>query len=317
MSEMELRRSNEIAAEMTIEDLEKQVQKIQQVMRRVMQDGTHYGVIPGTDKPTLYKPGAEKLCLLFRLDPEYESETIWDGPHMTVKTTCRLFHSPTGTRVSSGEGMCSTKESKYGTRMAKRTCPVCNVEAIIKGKAEYGGGWVCFKRQGGCGAKFADGDASIESQEVGKIENPDLADTYNTVLKMANKRALIAAVLNGTAASDIFTQDLEDNFATGAGTQQAEPEMVTEETLTLLRTTLDELAAQAPDLWAPNVLYANASKRFGTSIKALGDLTESQARTIIEGMISWSAKNPPPDLQALQEEAEVVDQTDVVVESTT
>lgn len=33
---------------------------------------------------------------------------------------------------------------------------------------------------------------------------------HNTVLKMADKRALVAAVLNATAASDIFTQDLED-----------------------------------------------------------------------------------------------------------
>ena len=36
-------------------------------MRSVMQDGQDYGVIPGTDKPTLYKPGAEKLCVTFRL----------------------------------------------------------------------------------------------------------------------------------------------------------------------------------------------------------------------------------------------------------
>jgi hypothetical protein len=40
--------------------------------------------------------------------------------------------------------------------------------------------------------------------------NDDLADSYNTVLKMANKRALVAGILNVTAASDVFTQDLED-----------------------------------------------------------------------------------------------------------
>lgn len=43
-----------------------------------------------------------------------------------------------------------------------------------------------------------------------RVENPDIADVYNTVLKMANKRALVAATLNVTAASDIFTQDIED-----------------------------------------------------------------------------------------------------------
>lgn len=34
-------------------------------------------------------------------------------------------------------------------------CPVCGVVgAIIKGKPEYGGGWLCFQKKGGCGAKF-------------------------------------------------------------------------------------------------------------------------------------------------------------------
>jgi hypothetical protein len=31
-----------------------------------------YGVIPGTKKPTLLKPGSEKLCRLFSLRPSYE-----------------------------------------------------------------------------------------------------------------------------------------------------------------------------------------------------------------------------------------------------
>ena len=42
------------------------------------------------------------------------------------------------------------------------------------------------------------------------MENPDLADVYNTVLKIAKKRAHVDASLTATAASDIFTQDMED-----------------------------------------------------------------------------------------------------------
>jgi hypothetical protein len=290
-TELTRRSSGEVAApELTVEELLEQVQKIQQVMNKVMKNGTHYGTIPGTDKPTLFKPGAEKLCLLFRLDPEYESETIWQGEHMTVKTTCRLFHSPSGTRVASGEGMCSTKETKYGVRLQKRSCPICGVEAIIKGKQEYGGGWLCFKRQGGCGAKFGDGDAAIEGQTVGKITNPDLPDTYNTVLKMANKRALVAAVLNGTAASDIFTQDLEDTVVAAK-----EPEPVSLATVTLLLDTITVLAAYAPEYWKEEVVIKNATQRFGRSINQLSELTEEQAKTIIDGALKWATDNPPPE----------------------
>jgi hypothetical protein len=50
-------------------------------------------------------------------------------------------------------------------------------------------------------------------------------DAKNTVEKMAEKRAFVAAVLLGTGASDIFTQDLEDlAYLNGGGNggQQAE-----------------------------------------------------------------------------------------------
>jgi hypothetical protein len=43
-----------------------------------------------------------------------------------------------------------------------------------------------------------------------KMENPDIADLYNTVLKIAKKRAYIDGILSATAASDFFTQDIED-----------------------------------------------------------------------------------------------------------
>lgn len=47
-----------------------------------------------------------------------------------------------------------------------------------------------------------------EGARRAKIENEDIADTYNTVLKMAKKRAQIDATLTVTGAADMFTQDL-------------------------------------------------------------------------------------------------------------
>ena len=196
--------------ELTVQEIIAQAKKIEEVIREAMEKGVHYGVIPGTPKPTLYKAGAEKLLLLFRLDPQYQSVETFEGEHLMVKSVCTLYHITTGQRFGSGEGSCSTRESRYAWRKAERVCPACGSPAIIKGKADYGGGWLCFAKKGGCGVKFKDGDASIETQEVWRIPNPDIADQYNTVLKMANKRSLVAAVLNCTAASDVFTQDMED-----------------------------------------------------------------------------------------------------------
>jgi hypothetical protein len=195
-----------LPAELSVNELVEQARKIEEAVRRVMVEGEHYGTIPGVEKPSLWKPGAEKLCRLFQLDPQFEDpvERFHEDGHYSATVRCTLWHIPSGMRVASGLGSCTSRESKYAYRQALRRCPACGAEAIIKGRAEYGGGWLCFKKKGGCGARFKDGEKPIVEQEAGRIANPDLPDTFNTVLKMAAKRALVAAVLNGTAASDIF-----------------------------------------------------------------------------------------------------------------
>lgn len=192
-------------------ELVERLEMIRQAQAQAMQEGVDFGVIPGTDKPTLLKPGAEKLGVLFQLDvqPEFVEERDPDG-HLTVRCHAVVHHAPTGARLGAGRGVCTTRERKYAYRKAERVCPKCGASAIIKGRQEYGGGWVCFKKKGGCNAKFPDGDQSIESQQTGDIDNPDLPDLWNTVVKMAEKRARVDAVLAVTGASALFTQDAED-----------------------------------------------------------------------------------------------------------
>jgi ribosomal protein L37AE/L43A len=277
-----------LRAELTIEELVAQAKKIHAAMDKVMTDGEHYGVIPGTSKPTLYQPGAQKLLLLFRLDPQYVSTPIapdlGGGDHLAVKSVCTLWHIPSGQRLGSGEGICSTREVKYAYRQARRKCPHCGQEAIMRGKAEYGGGWLCFKKRDGCGAKFKDGDAAIEAQPQGRVPNEDLADCYNTVLKMANKRALVAATLNVTAASDLFTQDLEDetpptssanqtavvDVEAEPGEAQDDPERET--ILAEIKATADQLGLKAParaELWTK---FCGAADPRTVDIASLSDL---------------------------------------------
>lgn len=199
-------------SKLTVQAVREQVNDIQLLMKEVMHEGEHYGVIPGTNgKPSLLKAGAEKLGFMFRLVPELEvTEKPHENGHVEFIVKCRLINIETGKCLGSGVGSASTLETKYRYRNGQRKCPQCGAEAIIKGKSEYGGGWLCYKNKGGCGAKFPDTDPSIVIQDSGRIENHDIADCYNTVLKMAKKRAHIDAMLTATAASDIFTQDIED-----------------------------------------------------------------------------------------------------------
>jgi hypothetical protein len=209
-------------------DLVARLDKIREAMNDAMQEDVDYGKIPGTDKPTLLKPGAEKLAVMFRLDVQTTHDEKWGpGDHLTVPAYTVIYDAPTGTRLGRGEGMCSTRERKYAYRNEQRKCPTCGVAAIIKGKTEYGGGWVCFKKKGGCGAKFSDGAAEIEGQTTGEIDNPDLPDLWNTVIKMARKRAIVDAVLLVTGASALFTQDAENlpivEAPTTTGAEQGPP----------------------------------------------------------------------------------------------
>lgn len=202
------------ATDATAADLVARLDLIKTAMRTAMQEGIDYGRIPGAPKPTLFKPGAEKLAVLFRLDVQTVTEKIWGpGEHLTVSGMTTVFHAPTRVRLGNGEGMCTTRERNYAKRQANRSCPQCGVDAIIKGKDEYGGGWVCFAKKGGCGWKWPDGAPAIEAQAVGEIDNPDLPDFWNTVVKMAKKRAVIDAILLTTGASAIFTQDVGEGGA--------------------------------------------------------------------------------------------------------
>lgn len=197
---------------MTAEVAKKQVQTVQKIMKAVMKNDVHYGKIPGCGKgKVLLKAGAEKLVLAFRFSTDFEIETVaMPGGHREYSITCNIKSIATGVFIGQGVGCCSTMETKFRFRKAEQTCPECGEAAIIKGKQQYGGGWLCFKAKGGCGAKFKDGDETIENQEMGRIEHDNPADYYNTVKKMAKKRALVDAVLSATGASDIFEQDLEE-----------------------------------------------------------------------------------------------------------
>lgn len=195
-----------------VKEILAQVRLIQEVMSKVMVENEHYGKVPGCgDKKTLLQPGAQKLTMTFRLAPQYEIQEVnLPREHKEYRVTCTLKSITSGCFVGQGVGCCSTMESKYRWRGGARKCPQCGKEAIIKGKADFGGGWLCWAKKDGCGFKWPDGAPEIESQSVDKVENDNPADCFNTVLKMAKKRAFVDATITATAASDIFTQDIGD-----------------------------------------------------------------------------------------------------------
>lgn len=198
--------------------------RLDRIMEEVMEEGTDYGVIPGVKRPALLQDGAVQICRLFKLVPTFTRDVKYgDGvtaPQVTVISDCLLhLGSADGPVVGTGGGACSSWEKKYRYRNADRECPDCKkVGTIIKGKEEYGGGWLCFAKKGGCGTKWPNGAPAIEGQTLGQIENPDVYEQLQTIMWMADKRAHVGATRRTTGASRKFTQD-EDIIQHGGGSQ--------------------------------------------------------------------------------------------------
>lgn len=202
-------------------------ERVARIQRELMTEGEDYGVIPGTPKPTLFKPGAEKLCQFYYLVPRFVERTIeGDGqtvPHLRVRVTCYLHHgTEDGPIVGEGVGAANSWEKKYRYRTAQRECPACGVSGSIRRSRYDDKGWYCWDKAGGCGAKFSADEPDIVRQELGMVDNPDPYDAENTFLKMATKRAQVDAVLRTTATSGLFAQDLEDEEEEGEGKGRGE-----------------------------------------------------------------------------------------------
>lgn len=179
-------------------DLRARVNLIQEVMRAVMKENLHYGKIPGTDKPTLYKAGSEVLLTTFRIAVDPEAEDLSTPDEIRYRIRCKAIHQPTGELLGVGVGEASSSEDKYQWRAA-----VCDEEWNETPENRRRIKYARRKREEG---------GYYTVRQV-RTHPPDIA---NTVLKMAKKRAQIDMTLTVTGASDIFGQDLEEDDAAAA-----------------------------------------------------------------------------------------------------
>jgi hypothetical protein len=132
-----------------------------------------YGVIPGTKKMCLLKPGAEKLLRLFGLGARFrqtDKEVDRHANFALYSYRCEIFVMSTGRVVAECEGTTNSQEKKWKERTV----------------------WKKNSR----------------GQSESTLEETPIYDVLNTLQKMAQKRALIGATLLATGASEYFTQDV-------------------------------------------------------------------------------------------------------------
>jgi len=269
---------------LTAAEIRAQVQLIQQVMEAVMVRDVHYGTIPGTQKPTLYKAGAEKILTTFRI-AAYPREIEDLSTHDEIRYRVRVHGLTTdGQLVGVGVGECSSSEDKYRWRR-----PVCDEEYDETPEDRRREVWKRYQGKG---------------QKQKQIRTTP-ADVANTILKMAKKRAQIDMALTATAASDVFDQDLEDlpeGLAQEAASEQRPPVQTPERKKPAEKPTIKDPGARASDPQL-KAIHAMLSKlgitddlerhgkvstiiglRPGETLTSMSLLTKAQASTVIDAL---------------------------------
>jgi uncharacterized protein (DUF3820 family) len=110
------------------------INQFQMVIQNSLKKDHDYGVIPGTPKPTLLKPGAEKIQMLLGVTSEYEViERVQDYDNGFFAFTVRCVIYKDGIKITEGLGHCNTREPKfYKKKDGQLQDPYEKVNTVLK-----------------------------------------------------------------------------------------------------------------------------------------------------------------------------------------
>ena len=97
-----------------VEATMRKISQFQQVIQNTLHQNHDYGIIPGTNKPTLLKPGSEKILMMMGLRSEFEivdSTRDFEKGFFQYQVRCKLLKGDTV--ITEGLGACNTREKKY------------------------------------------------------------------------------------------------------------------------------------------------------------------------------------------------------------
>lgn len=264
------------------------ISTLQAVIQKTLKSGHDFGVIPGTNKPTMFKPGGEKICMMFGLTPNYDfmdkTENYKDG-FFAYNVRCTLYKNEQA--VSQGVGSCNSWEKKY--RYINSNTPPEGVDpSTVKSFVNSYG------------------------QTKYKIDNPDPCDLVNTILKMAKKRAFVDAVLQVASLSEVFTQDLEDMQEYIQQEQQASTSSMTKEEAAAIKINFGKYKGKTiEDIYLIDIDYFTwlSNNARDATVKKACEMIVSESSTGIKQEVNQGAKGgeegepkPPTRKPPTQEE---------------
>lgn len=155
-----------------VEALKRQRELLREFVGSQLREGidNDFAVIPGTNKKSLLKPGAEKLARLFGLGVrvrlvDKEIDRHQNFAMFNYAADIYLLRNPSVV-IATCEASCNSQEKKYRER-------------------------------------------TVYEKGAKKKEETPIFDILNTLQKMCQKRAIVGGIILAVGGSDFFTQDLD------------------------------------------------------------------------------------------------------------
>ncbi len=202
-----------------LEVVRQRVREIREfIAHGLLEKGVDYGRIPGVNKDMLFKAGCEMLLLNYKIavdPPEIEDRSDWDRGIFRYRIILRGYNKDDRTYVGMGVASCSSYEAKYRYRWLASYQLTDSMRKLgfnpktSKFDAELLKDiWITQHGDNAFRFKMINGKATPQW----RIENPDIYDLENTILKQSITRALRALTLNVTGADRLFVneRDLEN-----------------------------------------------------------------------------------------------------------
>jgi hypothetical protein len=162
-----------------------------------------YGTIPGVNKPFLLQPGAEKIARWLKVRPVYDTaDTELGNGHLEVVSRCRLLDRATHEEVFQGPRCsCSSMEPNFRYRWVQADPQPSKDWIFSEGKVRKAEG------TGKSVKEWKNGKPTGNWLWMDRVENKDIHGERNKIRQMGEKRAIVKAIRNYGALSEIFTED--------------------------------------------------------------------------------------------------------------
>jgi hypothetical protein len=199
----------------TIMQAKERISLLQNFVKEMMILNVDYGLIPGCQKPSLYKSGAEKLCDIFGFSKQLEITNRvedWEKGLFSYEIKVTLINKRNGLIETDGIGSCNNREKKYKNQ---DSFTICNTILKMAKKRALIDAVLSATRSSGIFTQ------DVENLDLEPIKfKTDLPITINQVYSLAKSSSIpadyIKKIMNErykvTSSSELSPPQVEDLY---------------------------------------------------------------------------------------------------------